>query len=348
MPTKTAEELSALTRVLLLAAGADERNADRMAEALVASNLCGVETHGVVHLPRYVEAINAGWLVPTARPAILHETPTSALVTGNWTFGHVAAKYAMEVAIEKARTQNVAVVGIVQSNHIGRLGEYVELAAANGMIGMVWAGGYGAEEPAAVPFGGRETVLHTNPLSIGFPSDDAAPVMFDFATTTWSGSKARLAQERQEAMPPGSAVDRDGNPTTDPHDLLAGGGHVAFGGHKGYAVMVAVELLGRMFTGTDAYADDARGGPVMRRQGVTMIAMRADLFQPLTDFTARSTELADRLRAVPPAPGFSEVLAPGDPERRTRAARQRDGIPVADDIWESLVELAASLDVPIA
>ena len=126
-------------------------------------------------------------------------------MTGNWTFGHVAAKYAMEVAIEKARTQNVAVAGIVQANHIGRLGEYVELAAANGMIGMVWAGGYGAEEPAAVPFGGRELALHTNPLSMGFPSDDGAPVMFDFATTTWSGSKARLAQERHEAMPPGSA-----------------------------------------------------------------------------------------------------------------------------------------------
>ena len=203
------------------------------------------------------------------------------------------------------------------------------------------------EEPAAVPFGGRELALHTNPLSIGFPSDDGAPVMFDFATTTWSGSKARLAQERQEAMPPGSAVDRDGNPTTDPNDLLAGGGHVPFGGHKGYAVMVAVELLGRMFTGTDAYADEARGGPIMRRQGVTMVAMRADLFQPLTDFTGRTSELAGRLRAVPPAPGFSEVLAPGDPERRTRAARLRDGIPVADDIWESLVELATSLNVAI-
>ena len=85
----------------------------------------------------------------------------------------------------------------------------------------------------------------------------------------------------------------------------------------------------------------------MRRQGVTMVAMRADLFQPLTDFTGRTSELADRLRAVPPAPGFSEVLAPGDPERRTRAARERDGIPVADDIWQSLVELAASLDVAI-
>ena len=347
MPTKTADALSALTHALLLAAGADERNARRMAEALVASNLCGVETHGVVHLPRYVEAINDGWIEPTARPSILRETPTSALVTGNWTFGHVAAKYAMEVAIEKARTQNVAVVGIVQQNHIGRLGEYVELAAASGMIGMVWAGGYGSEEPAAAPYGGREAVLHTNPLSIGFPTDGEAPVMFDFATTTWSGSKARLAQLRQEPMPPGSIVDRDGNPTTNPDDVFEGGAHLPFGGHKGYAVMVAVELLGRMFTGADAYADEVHGGPIMRRQGVTMIAMKADLFQPLADFTSRTDELASRLRAVPPAPDFSEVLAPGDPERRTRAQRKRDGIPVADDIWQSLVELGQSLDVPV-
>ncbi|MAG34800.1 MAG: hypothetical protein CL878_00900 [Dehalococcoidia bacterium] len=92
MPIKTAEELSTLTRAILTAAGADERNADRMAEALVSANLCGVDTHGVFHIPGYVEHIREGYLVPAARPAIVRETPTSALVTGNWTFGHVAAK----------------------------------------------------------------------------------------------------------------------------------------------------------------------------------------------------------------------------------------------------------------
>lgn len=347
MPTKTADELAEVTKTILLAAGANNANSERVAEALVASNLCGVETHGVVHLPRYMESIKAGWLLPAANPSVLEDKPTGALVTGNWTFGHVAAKFAMELAIEKARTHNVAVVGLVQSNHIGRLGEYVELAAASGMVGMVWAGGYGAEEPVAVPFGGRETALHTNPLSVGFPTGADAPVMFDFATTAWSGSKARLAHSRNETMPAGSIVDRDGNPTTDPNDLFGGGGHLAFGGHKGYALMVAVELLGRVFTGTDSYADDARGGPIMRRQGVTMIALKADLFQSLDNFRSRTDELADRLRAVPPAPGFDEVLSPGDPEARTRAKREHDGIPVAEDIWQSLVELANTLNVRI-
>ena len=347
MPIKSAAELSALTRAILLAAGADKRNADRMAEALVASNLCGVDTHGVFHLPGYVEHIREGYIRPAARPAIIRETPTSALITGNWTFGHVAAKYAAEVTIEKARTQNIAVAGIVEAHHIGRLGEYVELAAAHGMIGMIWAGGQSEETPHAVPYGGRQRVLHTNPLAVGFPAGEDPPIMFDFSTTALSGVKVIFAHEHNESLPAGSIVDKEGRPTNDPADFFAGGGHLPFGGHKGYALMVAVELLSRVMTGADALADPARGGPFMRHQGVTMLMLRADLFQPLADFTARAGELADRLRAVPAAPGFSEVLVPGDPEQRIRAHRQRDGIPVAEDIWQSLVDVATSLGVPV-
>ena len=161
MPTITADALRDLTTRLLLAAGADQRNAGRVADALVLSNLSGVDTHGVFHLPRYVTEIRDGRLVPTAWPEVLTETATTALVSGNWTFGHVVAKFAMVTAIAKARQQNVATVSLVQSLHIGRVGEYAEMAVAEGMIALVWASGYGAEEPVAVPFGGRAPVLHT-------------------------------------------------------------------------------------------------------------------------------------------------------------------------------------------
>ena len=139
MPTIAAEDLHDLTRRVLLAAGADDRNATRVADALVSSNLSGVDTHGVFHLPRYVNEIREGMLAPTAWPEVLTETPTTALVSGNWTFGHVVAKYAMEVAIAKARDQNVATVSLVRAMHIGRVGEYAEMAVANGMIALVWA-----------------------------------------------------------------------------------------------------------------------------------------------------------------------------------------------------------------
>ena len=110
MVTKTTAELDKLIREALLAAGADERNANRVAEALVLSTLRGVDTHGILHLPSYVEKIQAGEIVPTAWPQIRQEDATSALIAGNWTFGHVTAKYAMEVAIKKAESHNVAVV----------------------------------------------------------------------------------------------------------------------------------------------------------------------------------------------------------------------------------------------
>ncbi len=256
-----AGQLRDLVLDVLKAAGADQRNADRVAEALVSSNLCGVETHGVWQLPGYVKAIQAGDIVPTAWPEIVSETPTTALVSGNWTFGHVTAKYAMEVAMEKAQAQNVAVVGIVKAGHIGRLGEYVELAASQGLISQLWGGGYSEEVPAAAPYGGRKRALHTNPVAMAFPVGQGSPMMFDFATTAISGVKVVDARDQNKPLPPDCIVDKHGNPTVNPADFFAGGAHVPFGKHKGYAFMMAAEFLGMVLTGSNTYADLQRGGP---------------------------------------------------------------------------------------
>jgi len=348
MHTIAAADLRTFVREILVAAGATEENADRVGEALVSSNLSGVDTHGVFHLHRYVAEIDDGVLDPIASPEILSETPTTALVTCNWTFGHVGAKYAMDLAIRKATEHNVAAVGLVQAMHIGRLGEYAEMAAASGCIGFVWASGYGAEIPAAVPFGGRQPVLHTNPIAMGFPGGEEPPMALDFATTTIAGSKARMAQGRGEQIAPGALVDKEGVSTTDPAAFLGGGALLPFGGHKGYAIMLANEYLGRLLTGADSRVVEGRGTPVMRHQGVTMMAFRADLFQPLADFTAGADALGRQMRAVPPAPGFDEVLVPGDLEHRARTARTRDGIPVADDIWKTLTDVAGRLGVDVS
>ena len=348
MPIKTDAELRSLIERVLVAAGADGDNARRVAEGLVLSDLSGVATHGVHILPRYVNAIKAGELVPTAKPEIVSETPNTALVKGNWTFGFVTTKYAMELAIAKAEEHGVSVVGVVQTHHIGRLGEYAELAASRGMIGLIWASGYGHEQPGAVPYGGSRPVLSTNPISIGVPAGDEPPMVLDFATTAVAGNKATIAQRDGKQLPPGSIVDKDGNPTTNPSDLQDGGAHLPFGGHKGYALMLADELLGRVFSGADSYADTPRGGPFMRYQGITLMVFKADLFQPLADFAGKADELARKVRAVPPAPGFDRVMVPGDLEERARAERRRNGIPIPDVVWKSLTELAASLDVEIS
>ena len=173
-------------------------------------------------------------------------------------------------------------------------------------------------------------------------------MVMDYATTVVSGSKVILAHREGKTLAPGLIVDKEGRETTDPGDLLDGNGaHLPFGGHKGYGIMLADELLGRVLCGADAYSDTERGGPILRHQGVTFIVFKADLFQPLAEFGRVSDALQRQVRGVPPAPGFDEVLVPGDPETRARAERSRNGIPLSDFVWKSLTDLAEELGVGV-
>jgi len=345
MIVKSADELTALVTRILAAAGATPDNARGVAEHLVLANLSGVDSHGVWHVKGYVEHIQDGQLDPAARPEVIKETPTSVQVSGHWTFGHIAAAFAMERAIEKAAENNVALAGLVQSNHIGRLGHYVEMAAEKGMVSMVFLGGQGNKNPTAVPFGGRAKLMHTNPLAMGFPGGQDPPMFFDYATTTLAGVKVVNAHRRQQELPPGCIVDAEGNPTTNPADFFDGGSHMAFGGHKGYALMLAIDYLGRIVGGADHFVEENRGGLYDGYSGTLMVVFKADLFQPFADYAGAADEMGQRTRTSPPAPGFDEVLAPGDLEERARQIRRRDGIPIEDDIWESIGAAAVAVGI---
>ncbi len=345
MVTKKADALHQLTRRILEVAGTTSSHAEIVADHLVLANLRGVDSHGVWHVPGYVKALRAGHVTPTAEPTIIKQTPVAALVSGDWAFGHVVARFGMQTAIEKAREQDLAVVSVVQTHHIGRLGHYAEMAAAEGMASMVWAGGQGAEQPAAVPYGGRKALFHTNPVALGLPTGSEPPVIIDFATSATAGVKVVNAYNRHQKLPPDCVVDKEGNPTTDPEKFMDGGAHRPFGGHKGYALMLATEFLGRTFSGADDGAERDYSDPLFRRHGATLIVFRADLFQPLSEYRRRADEMAQRTRAVPPAPGFKEVLLPGMPEDRAQEARQREGIPIADDIWKAIADTAAAVGV---
>ncbi|MAE63157.1 MAG: hypothetical protein CMJ18_02690 [Phycisphaeraceae bacterium] len=349
MVTKKATVLHQIVRDIFIAAGTGEADADLVAEHLVSSNLRGVDTHGIIQVPLYVRDIREGRLRPGARPRVARRIGSGALVDGQWTFGQVSARFAMEQAIELAGDHRMAVVGLVASTHIGRLGHYVEMAARRQLISIIIGGGYCRDAPRTVPFGGREGALDTNPIAMGFPGlDEEVPILLDFATTTASGVKVINAQRRGEQVPPGWIVDSKGRPTTDPQDFANGGFFAPFGGHKGYALMFAAEMLGRVFTGSDTAAEDGPDYPMFRNQGVTMIVFQADLFSPYTDYEARARELAEEVRGIPPAEGFDRVMIPGDPDRATTEQRSRDGIPIADDIWEQVVEAGRSVGVEVA
>jgi len=340
---KSTTELAAAAKEILELTGADEENARIVAEHLAAADECGVHSHGVCHLPGYVVDIEAGRLDPVAKPSVLQDQQSYALVSGNWTFGQVAAQYATELALAKVESVGISLVGLVESHHIGRLGHFVELVGSRGAICMVWGGGYAEDDPHAVPFGGRERLLGTNPIAFGFPGGHEPPMMFDFATTAVAGMKVVTARRRGETLPPGSLIDSSGLPSTNPDDFFAGGAHVIFGGHKGYAISMAAEWLGRLLTGSDAYADAQHGGRILGHQGVTIIVIRADLFAPLGAFEGRADEMARRTNNVSPAPGYERVLVPGELEFRTRERQRADGIELEDEVWDSLLDLRERL-----
>ena len=336
MIIKKSDELYELAKRIIIKAGGDERNSSIVAEALVSANLRGVDTHGIYRLPFYVDQIKSSLLIPYAWPEIVKEEINSALVKGNWTFGHVTAKFAMEIAIRKAQKNNIAVVSGVQVTHTGRLGEYAEMAACKKMISMMFTGGLGREIPNTVPYGGSKPILHTNPFTIGFPVKNKHPMILDFASAASSDVKIKWAKEKKQNVPMGWICDKDGKPTTNPEEYFA---LMPFGGHKGYALMLINEFFGRIFTGSDLFVEKDLGHPVFRHSGFTMIVIRPDLFRAFEDYATDIDETEEKIRSVPPAPGFKEVLIPGDIENRTYLERKKNGIPIPDDIWQSVIKL---------
>jgi LDH2 family malate/lactate/ureidoglycolate dehydrogenase len=336
-------ELQYLVADILCGHGTPSQHATAVSQHLVSANLSGVDSHGVRLLPVYIRAIESGELDPAARPEIVSDNGAVARIRGHWGFGQLGALEATRLAVAKASEFGLGAVALVEAHHIGRLGEYAEQAAAVQVVLVIWGGGQGVEEPKAVPYGGAIPVLHTNPVAIGFPTAWGAPFLLDMATSTVSGAKIAQARSRGERLPRGAIVDKAGQPSTDPNDFLNGGAHVAFGGHKGYGLMLAAELLGRVLTGSEEYSSTNGGGPVFRHSGNLFIALKPSAF---ADGALASTEAAlllDRLRNTPPAPGFREVMVPGDPENRARETRTNAGIPLDEDVWQSLQELQAAL-----
>jgi uncharacterized oxidoreductase len=345
MANRSAAELRQVTETIFTAAGAPADLATEMGDALVGANLAGHDSHGVIRIPAYLRMIKEGQLDPKARPEVIKETATTALVDGKWTFGHVAAKYGTSVAIKKAKQSGTAAVSVVRCNHIGRLGQWASQAAAEDVIAMVTVGGGGGGSRggggAAAPFGGAERAFSTNPISIGMPGGETPDMLIDFATTVVAEGKLQVARAKGAPVPPGSILDKDGNPTTNAEDFYNGGMLLPFGGHKGYALAMFVEMLGGAFTPGDEINGEGRRG------GAVIWAVDAFAFRSKESYEQNADFVLQRIKKVKPAPGFNEVLIPGEPEANSAAERLKDGIPVADTTWQQIVEGGKSVGVDV-
>ncbi len=331
-----ADALRNLSQRIFAAVGAPDDIARVVAASLVDANLSGHDSHGVLRIPSYVKQIQDEVVKPAARPRVLSTRHATSLMSGELGFGQPAGRAATEEAVRLAREYGVGAVGLVRFNHLGRLGEYVEQAAASGCAAIVWLGGVKTQ---AVPFGGTRKALGTNPIAAGLPVQGDHPAVLDFATTAVAAGKIMAARAAKKPLPPGCIVDSRGQPATDPEAFFNDGALLPFGGHKGYALSVLAELLGPALTGSHHYGDKA-GADTERRAGALYIAIDAASFQPADQTASAARRIVDRLRANPPAPGVERVLTPGEPEARTRRARTASGIELAEETWRAIAETA--------
>jgi uncharacterized oxidoreductase len=190
-----------------------------------------------------------------------------------------------------------------------------------------------------VPFGGREPRLGTNPLCIALPSDLEAPVFLDMATSAAAGNKLRVYRNRKQPLPAGWIVDREGNPSTNAEDFFQGGYLLPMGGaqgHKGYGLGFMIEVFAGILTGL-GFGVESTG---RHNDGTLMVVLNPGAFRPADQFNAEVAAFARHVKETPPAPGVAEVFYPGELEWRTEQERRRNGVPIEDETWASLVRLA--------
>ncbi len=327
--------------------GAAAEVAEEVARHLVRANLSGHDSHGVIRLPQYVAQADSGVLVPSARPTVLHESGAVALIDAGRGFGHFSTRFALDWAMIRARQQGIAAAGVRHSSHIGRLGEYTERAGEAGLISIVTVGAAGPGVGGMILFGGRQRFFGANPWSIGVPAAGRPPMVFDGSTSTVAEGKVRVARARGVPLPPGCIVDRDGQPTTDPEDFYAGGALVPLGGevagHKGYGLAMASALISGLamiddpdytLIGASVLQDvgDSRG----QIAGVFVAVVDPTAFGDAASYVGMAGETLAAAKRIEPGPGRTEVLVPGEPEVRTREARQREGIALPAATWMEL------------
>lgn len=321
---------------LFVSYGASPEDARTVAASLVQASLLGHDSHGILRFARYAEKIDRQQLDPSHRPEVIQQHGAVALVDGHYGFGQVSAALGTKTVIGLARTHGVGAVALSHTNHIGRLGEYAGQISAAGLIGLVFSSGAGPGGSVAA-FGGRERIFGTNPLAWGLPVPAGrGPLVADFSTSAVPEGKIGMAQTHGEKLPPGVLIDKEGRATVDPAAFYAGGAILPFGGHKGYSLVLLIELMASLLAGSvpSSSAEYQVGNPTL------LLALSVEAFGSKEEYLRHTGDLLARIERSAPAEGFDRVLLPNTLEIDTERRRQREGIPVPDPLWVELAALA--------
>ncbi len=337
-----------LTEIIFRRVGVPEAEVQVLADTLMEASLAGYPSHGVMRIPRYVDAIRRGDIVPGATIEVVEETVSVARLDAHQAPGPVSAVRAVRLATDKAAATGVGVVTVVNGNDVARLGSYLEAPVRAGFLLLMAANDAGGN-PAVAPWGGVQPFLSTNPIAAGIARAGGAPILIDLSTAVASEGQVRMRRNRGEPTPAGWLIGADGAPTTDPDRywavpkeaaLLPLGGLTA--GHKGFALGILVEALAGALSGAGCSAGLM---DLPDRNGLFVLALDPERFGYRAGFEKRMALFADAVKQVRPAPGVQEISLPGEGTARKRTRHLTEGVPIDGSTWTQLRIIMDSLSI---
>jgi uncharacterized oxidoreductase len=332
-------------------AGSSRAEAERIANYLATANLTGHDSHGVIRVPQYVKWVKEGAIVPDQTIKLEVDTPVLAVIDGGFGYGQTVTPQAVRVGIDKCKANGLSAITLKNSGHLGRVGDWAEMAAAEGLVSIHFVNAAGSVLVA--PFGGVARKLSTAPYCVGIPRPGQGPVVLDFATSIVAEGKVMVASRGGKKLPKGALVDQDGSLSEDPHVLYGpyepdgprihaqGKGAIrAFGEHKGSGLALICELLGGALTGNGATKPNRPFA-----NGMLAIYIDPKVVDPAHFFDGEVARYIAYFKDSPLAKGHDAVLIPGEPEAATRAERTANGVPLTADTWNSITATARSVGI---
>src|SRR5918994_872183 len=338
-----ADALRAFCEEVFLSSGMSREDASIVADSLVQANLRGVDSHGVARGGIYVKRLEMGLVNPRPDVGVVRESAGTLLVDGDNGMGQVVGVRALDLGLDKVKQSGGVYVGVRRSNHYGAGAYYVQRAVARDVVAFA----YSNAPPTMAPWGGVDPYVGTNPYTYGVPAGEHRPIIVDMATSIVARGKIILAAERDEPIPEGWAVDQQGNPTTDAREALEGS-VLPFGGPKGYAISLMIDIMAGALTG-------AGFGPRINSlydnfdepQNVGAFFQLVDIghFTDPATFKARVDRMIEEIKSSRKAEGTQELFLPGEIEYRTEQERKASGIPVGAETVAELREVGRSCGV---
>lgn len=349
--TVKADRLELLVRDIFIKAGCSPEEGARIGKYLVIANLTGHDSHGVQRVPRYVQWKEEGMFIADRTVKVVTDTPVLAVVDGQYGFGQTVAPQAVKIGIEKCQAMGLSAVALRNAGHIGRVGDWAEMAAAAGLVSVHFVNAAGSSLVA--PFGGVERRFSTAPYCVGVPRPGETPLVLDFATSIVAEGKVLNASFGGKAIPDNALVGPEGTMSGDPHVLYGdyeptgprnyrqGKGAIrAFGDHKGSGLAFMCELLGGSLTGTGATEDGRRFA-----NGMLSFYIDPKKVDPEGFFPADVVKYTKHVKSSKPIAPGGEVLVPGEPEQRMRAERSKNGVPLPVDTWTAICDTARKVGI---